>query len=64
MGGLLWYAGALLAWAYGVPPKSISTVTIPKNFMVGTATAAYQIEGAWNESGKFCIVSTVLNLCS
>jgi hypothetical protein len=27
-------------------------ITFPKNFMLGTATAAYQIEGAWNESGE------------
>lgn len=52
MPGLLWYAGALLAWANGGPPAEISTVAIPKNFMIGTATSAYQVEGAWNESGK------------
>lgn len=26
---------------------------LPDNFFVGAATAAYQIEGAWNVSGKF-----------
>jgi hypothetical protein len=27
-------------------------VTFPKNFMLGASTAAYKIEGAWNESGE------------
>jgi len=30
----------------------IAVYKIPENFMWGSATASYQIEGAWNEDGK------------
>jgi beta-glucosidase len=29
-----------------------SPISFPKNFWWGTATASYQVEGAWNEDGK------------
>ncbi len=32
--------------------KSSETTPFPKEFLWGTATAAFQVEGAWNEDGK------------
>uniref|UniRef100_A0A6P7HFZ2 Myrosinase 1-like n=1 Tax=Diabrotica virgifera virgifera TaxID=50390 RepID=A0A6P7HFZ2_DIAVI len=31
---------------------TINVSKFPKDFMFGTATASYQVEGAWNEDGK------------
>jgi beta-glucosidase len=33
-------------------PGDIADVPFPKDFFWGTATASYQVEGAWNEDGK------------
>lgn len=36
---------------------AVDLLVIPDGFMMGTATAAYQVEGAWNESGTVCLKS-------
>ncbi len=38
--------------AAGLPPADIGATQFPKDFWWGTATAAYQVEGAWNLDGK------------
>ena len=36
----------------GLPPNpGPGAVAFPQDFLWGTATASYQIEGAWNEDG-------------
>src|SRR5215471_13352874 len=41
--------GNFLPFAPGVPPEPYQ---FPKDFLWGSATAAYQVEGAWKADGK------------
>src|SRR5580698_6797440 len=35
-----------------IASADVSNAQFPKDFLWGTATAAFQVEGAWNEDGK------------
>ncbi|XP_018573472.1 myrosinase 1, partial [Anoplophora glabripennis] len=39
-------------FATGLCDDEINNKTFPDDFLFGTATASYQVEGAWNEDGK------------
>jgi hypothetical protein len=43
----------LIIGAMTVATHGTRNYTFPAGFMFGAATASYQIEGAWNYSGKF-----------
>jgi hypothetical protein len=43
--------------------QNISNQTFPSNFLIGAATSAFQIEGAWNESGM-PLLALVIHLTS
>jgi beta-glucosidase len=43
---------AAVANTHAVQPDDSAEILFPRNFFWGTATAAYQIEGAWKDDGK------------
>ncbi|KAJ8930753.1 hypothetical protein NQ314_016414 [Rhamnusium bicolor] len=52
MKSVLVFVACLLATSYGDDPYVINNRSFPDTFLFGTATASYQVEGAWNEDGK------------
>jgi hypothetical protein len=48
----MWFTPFCFVSAFGGVFALSDIFTFPPNFMLGAATAAYQTEGAWNESGE------------
>jgi hypothetical protein len=48
---LFCYVSVLTAGVWAVSHRNTSNETFPSDFLIGAATSAFQIEGAWNESG-------------
>lgn len=52
LGCLAWGTGLAQAPAAGAAGPAASSIRFPKGFLLGTSTAAYQVEGAYQADGK------------
>ena len=60
VGGALLAGKKIAAWEAAAQPQvtgavsqaEIAAARFPKDFLWGTATSSYQVEGAWNTDGK------------